>query len=522
MKKMAFRFLCVALAFCLTLSVAACSQPAAPAAPSSAPAVSSAPAAPAPSAPPAQQGPTKIRIFNRVNAEVGFENNPVINAIAAATNTIIEYDAPPINNFAEKLTLLMASGDLPDLVYNWGMDANYEKWSEEGLFIPLNGLVEAYPNINKNVTKEMWQAATVPNTGKFHAVPRPNRVNHWGFVVNEAWLRKLNLKAPETIDDFRAVCDAFATKDPDGNGKADTFAFTTAGGTRGERYIASAFNWLTETGYPDTDGNFVIAEKRSGYVPYMTFLREAYSKKWMDQEFFTNKVYADTEAFKQNRVGFHQSHETGAGDNDGEKLLDASFNPPLKNANGERNNPYGPPTWGCWTITNACKNIPKALEFIDFGHSEEGAALYILGVKGVHYNSFDFATRALDRTIEQQKELAKWTSSYCSMSFAFGGDHLVPEVPVMPGATEKFLKEVANYKAVTKDVPLPVIKVPSMDKVGKDNPDMITKRTEMETKYVVGEIDEAAFKKFLETEYFPLYEAAEKDMQAAVAKALGK
>ena len=37
---------------------------------------------------------------------------------------------------------------------------------------------------------------------------------------------KLKLKAPTTIDEFESVMDAFTNKDPDGNGKKDTFGFS--------------------------------------------------------------------------------------------------------------------------------------------------------------------------------------------------------------------------------------------------------------------------------------------------------
>ena len=48
--------------------------------------------------------------------------------------------------------------------------------------------------------------------------------------INKSWLDKLNLKMPETIEDFKNVMRAFKTMDPNENGKADEITFTGSNG----------------------------------------------------------------------------------------------------------------------------------------------------------------------------------------------------------------------------------------------------------------------------------------------------
>jgi putative aldouronate transport system substrate-binding protein len=62
--------------------------------------------------------PVSIKMFNRVNAGIVLENNPVIAEVEKLANVKLSIEAPPINNYVDKLQVLMASGDLPDLVYN--------------------------------------------------------------------------------------------------------------------------------------------------------------------------------------------------------------------------------------------------------------------------------------------------------------------------------------------------------------------------------------------------------------------
>ena len=70
-------------------------------------------------------------------------------------------------NFTQQLALLVASGDIPDLIW---MDYNtYVSYAEEGLFYDISDLVANYPDIMEYVdTNGMgeycWNRMTVPAT----------------------------------------------------------------------------------------------------------------------------------------------------------------------------------------------------------------------------------------------------------------------------------------------------------------------------------------------------------------------
>ena len=133
-----------------------------------------------------QSEPVTIRVFNRVNAQVVIENNPVLQEVERLNNVKLEYEAPPINNYVDKLQIIMASGDIPDLIYNWGTagngaDANMETWASNGLLAVLDDKIGNYPNLMSNITSEMWDAVKSVNDGKTYIVPRTNIVNDWGY-----------------------------------------------------------------------------------------------------------------------------------------------------------------------------------------------------------------------------------------------------------------------------------------------------------------------------------------------------
>lgn len=53
----------------------------------------------------------------------------------------------------------MASGDLPDIIYTWEFDQNYEKWANDGLILPLDEYIEDYPNLMANISEGQWGKA---------------------------------------------------------------------------------------------------------------------------------------------------------------------------------------------------------------------------------------------------------------------------------------------------------------------------------------------------------------------------
>lgn len=77
---------------------------------------------------------------------------------------------------------------------------------------------------------------------------------------------------------------------------------------------------------------------------------------------------------------------------------------------------------------------------------------------------------------------------------------------------DKYYKEKSAYMKVTKDVNLSRVASPKITQWKTNNPDIIKKLGEYETKYVVGEISLTEFKKFLDNEYFPSVADAEKEI----------
>jgi ABC-type glycerol-3-phosphate transport system substrate-binding protein len=123
--------------------------------------------------------------------------------------------------YPEKMPVLMASGDLPDI-----LQANVQAYLPQlvagNLVAPLD---EALKKYGKDIVANQrdGQLAFGQFSGKQYAIPNQYLLKYFAQMIRMDWLDKLGLKVPVTMDEFREVARAFTLKDPDGNGKQDTY-----------------------------------------------------------------------------------------------------------------------------------------------------------------------------------------------------------------------------------------------------------------------------------------------------------
>ena len=195
-------------------------------------------------------------------------------------------------------------------------------------------------------------------------------------------------------------------------------------------FLASAFDLPIVNGAKDTDGNYKIREKMSGYIPFLTYLKQLNDEKIIDPEFLINKIYADQEKQNQNRVGIRYAHQYAVVANSA-KAEDSykrfTYHPPIKNSQGVAVDLVTPAMWGGWMISSSCKNIDAVLRFLDWGNTAEANTLFQIGIKGVHYDSYDPATKMITRSKEQTETVSTVTSTYMTIANAINGSGAIIE-----------------------------------------------------------------------------------------------
>ena len=134
--------------------------------------------------------------------------------------------------FGEKRNLAIASGELPDAIFNAAF-SDYEllKHAKDGVIVPVEDLIQYMPNLQAVLEKApQYKSMMTAPDGHMYAFPWIEELGEgkesihsldafpW---INMEWLNKLGLAVPKTTEELKQVLIAFKTQDPNGNGEAD-------------------------------------------------------------------------------------------------------------------------------------------------------------------------------------------------------------------------------------------------------------------------------------------------------------
>lgn len=298
---------------------------------------------------------------------------------------VIEIDSSERN---EKLNLLFASDDLPDIFYNCGLTENEVTTYglKEHQLIPLNNLIDQYaPNIKAFMNAEPSVAATfyhidnniyqLPSYIGYNALERYTTLRAW---INNQWLTNLGLENPDTLDGYYNVLKAFKEQDANGNGDATDeipLSDTPSNITRLFLNLMGAMTREYSTLKPAIYNNKVIipANDKGFYRSYLTEVNKFYTDGLINQDMFTlttAQIQADAAA---DIIG---SHVQGA-----PHVLpvkDYTLWTSLKAMTSAYNDtPKWPETnsivHGQFAISYKCKNLDAAIKFADWHFTWEGA-----------------------------------------------------------------------------------------------------------------------------------------------------
>jgi putative aldouronate transport system substrate-binding protein len=327
------------------------------------------------------------------------------------TNTNLEVQH---SDDAGQLNLLMASGDLPDIIV---MGLNYSQYLNTGYIKPLDDLLERYgQNILKRGSEQAWKLMTIQ--GKKYAMPYENTIIKLLASVRSDWLKNLGIDLSKnkdygtfggkyvTLEEYKNIVTQFTRNDPDKNGKNDTYGI----GGPGDK--------LSNGSWGNIYGAF-------GGIPGHTYISNNKATPWIvTDQYRAGLVYInslwkegaiDPEVYLMNRDQARQKLINGVSGaligcwwslpqvlvRDGLQKVnpEADFIPLFLTSNDGKTMGY--PDNGLISntivITSTSKVPEKAMEFLNYLHTDEGYYLVRWGVEGVDYtmtNSYPYRTDA--------------------------------------------------------------------------------------------------------------------------------
>jgi len=144
------------------------------------------------------------------------KGNWLTNYLERKFNVTLSFDLAPGSSLSTKESLLLASGSYPPVIWDGTFShAEIEKYSSEGILVPLNKLIAEYaPNVEKalKTVPGYKQYVTSPN-GEIYSLPAYNYCYHcnwpWLMYINIKYLNEFGLQMPRTTSQFEHVLEVF-------------------------------------------------------------------------------------------------------------------------------------------------------------------------------------------------------------------------------------------------------------------------------------------------------------------------
>lgn len=322
------------------------------------------------------------------------------------TGCHVEWIHPASGATDEKFNLIIASGNLPDMmVYNWsGVAGGAKSFAENEVIIPLKDLIKenmpnlsAYMEENPHIAKQFMD-----DSGEIYYIPFIRKDEqlkvYQGPQIRKDWLDKLGLEQPETPEELYEVLKAFKTQDPNGNGKADEIPMS---GVKFENTSQAVGNLLWMFG---TTNDFYIEKGKvkygvmeDSYEEGIKYISKLYKEGLIDKDYLVNDRSKMDGKFMNNQVGFVYSLQPGNYytnmNGSGAEVIGIKHPAAKGVANNVFDAAYVQDATGTSiAITTANKNPAGSLKWLDQFYGEEGVTIMNYGKEGLtfEYNEEGF------------------------------------------------------------------------------------------------------------------------------------
>jgi ABC-type glycerol-3-phosphate transport system substrate-binding protein len=322
-------------------------------------------------------------------------DNYSLDYISQMTTTRIAFKALPRTEYETKLNLLLASGERPEIIA-YGTDAMEYNLAKSSLLLPISAAFTKYPDLARSRPEATWDAMKHAD-GNIYAIPAQQMVLESAILYRADWLEKLGLSVPATLEDYYQVSEAVTKRDPDGNGKDDTYAFGGRGRIESTfDHIFAAFGVLPAYFREDKSGRLVEGAVTPQAKEALLYIKRMYDNGLIDPEFVTDSAGRLQQKTNAGRYGaaYDSFTVTDSSNTYGRYETWRSLNPTGRWVTGELLK--GPETnaglrsgsrrgWMKTSVLKDARNTDAALRVLSWLSSDEGRMFLNYGLEGKHY-----------------------------------------------------------------------------------------------------------------------------------------
>ncbi|WP_172255091.1 extracellular solute-binding protein [Saccharibacillus deserti] len=333
------------------------------------------------------EGDVTLDVWMAAPAEIPDMNKQQVqDQVEKLTGIKVNFITPPVGQEADAFTLMISSGELPDIIIDPGRyPGGLEAGLNDGAFIDLTDLIEKNaPNYNAwRTSDEMRRKTTVTDSGRllgFYGIAPYSEWMWFGPLIKKEALEKTGLEVPTTIDEWHT----FLTK-------AKEVGYTEPlnyGSSYGQ-----IFTGIINGAYGVWDWTFMDADGKVGWGPAQPKAKEylATMQQW-NKEGLLNRDWAtadfnqrmataisDKTAIMMDSPDTMWSYWKQQNDIDfvgaPNPVLNEGDQPQVSYKNFMR-------TGSSAAITTQAENVEAAMAFLDFGYSKKGWEVFNYGEYG--------------------------------------------------------------------------------------------------------------------------------------------
>ncbi|MBW7458693.1 extracellular solute-binding protein, partial [Paenibacillus sepulcri] len=365
-----------------------------------------------------KEEPVKIKIMaNHEQANLSATDKKWVEQVQKDLNVELEFDIPPVTGYQERVQLMLASGDYPDLVYFPATnDQSFLNAVRDGLIVPVNDYIKNEESLMKYTYDVSWNALKVQQDEKIYGIPRTTVIRNDAFWVRKDWLKNIGFAIPDnseiTIDQFTEILTKFTKNDPDGNGKDDTYGYAAFADPNKvlQPILTSQFG---ELGWQKSEGgdfeymDAMFDRSSDAYKNSLAYTAQLSKDGLLDPDSAVNNSTTSRERFIRGITGVMSGFAGHYGWHADElKKINPDADITYLFVKNEKDDKvegvgYGVGLWGFWGLTKNAKNPQKVVDVLNYYLKDDVYPTMLIGYEGLDYTKQDGKMTAVE-----DKELA--------------------------------------------------------------------------------------------------------------------
>lgn len=345
----------------------------------------------------AEDAPLEFTFMGRTRPPYDPDQMAIWDELMARTNTNIDFMWVPQENFAEKVNAVLASGDIPEIIY----EATIATLLDQGAIIPLDDLYENHmPNVTAKLDEEDYLYLRQAYDGQIYHLPYlldfPPSMT---WTIRKDWADAAGMELPTTWDEWLAYWEMVRDTDCNGDGDATNEIPLVIDSIGSLLEISTAFGIRPNNAYfaSYADGELVPLFEHENFPTYLEAMVYLYANDILDKEFvtrgtdyktildkglagssyyFAERCKLTTDILRETDPNAKWYPLAPAQDQDGNQAIKARTKVQT--------------TGATWTVTAEKNGTAEAIaEFYNYVFGDEGSDLLNYGIPGVHCEIVD-------------------------------------------------------------------------------------------------------------------------------------